>query len=490
MKPAIALLLLLVLALDLADANASGADYTVTIDADKPHVASVTARFTPMDDRLFMFPGAQQLERRWATFVSDLQVSASDGSEIGAQETPGGSWVLEAVPEDEVTVSYRVTLDHEDHHWSSGIDGAAYARNWGVFYTGRSLFIANGEDRNGITVSFELPAGWQVTTPWQALNDTDPQFAIADHTELGESMLFAGQHRSLVVDEGDFELRLALGGENVTANERAYVDTATGVLDYYVELMGGIPRLRSADGVSRSVVIISEDENVDGEVIGNNISMLLNPEGDPMMQVMGQLIFAHEFFHLWNGKSIVPASEDTEWFKEGFSNYYTLKALLRVGALDESTFLDVLSGFFYQRYRGDSGVGTLSMSDGSLKHDHWGLVYAGGLFAAICQDLLIRDATNNERSIDQMMRSMFVDFADDNYTLDDIKHRLGALAGSSQEQFFARHITGVEELPIAEHLALAGIDVVTNEGQTGFRVSETSTLEQDAIRRAMFGTDQ
>jgi hypothetical protein len=129
------------------------------------------------------------------------------------------------------------------------------------------------------------------------------------------------------------------------AQEEVFVAVAGGVLDYYVELMGDVPRLQSRDKTGAPVVIINQAEQTDGEAIGNNISILLEPSGDQMSEHIARLIFAHEFFHLWNGKSFTPSGEDSEWFKEGFSNYYTLKALHRIGYLTDESYLELLAGF-------------------------------------------------------------------------------------------------------------------------------------------------
>ena len=110
------------------------------------------------------------------------------------------------------------------------------------------------------------------------------------------------------------------------------------------------------------MVIINPSVETDGEAIGSNISILIDPEGDSMSQTIARFIFAHEFFHLWNGKSFSPNAEDTEWFKEGFSNYYTLKALHHIGYLNDESYLELLGGFFYQRYDSDDGVGTDTFS--------------------------------------------------------------------------------------------------------------------------------
>jgi predicted metalloprotease with PDZ domain len=234
-------------------------------------------------------------------------------------------------------------------------------------------------------------------------------------------------------------------------------------------------------------VIINQASVTDGEAIGNNISILLEPSGDPMAQHISRLIFAHEFFHLWNGKSFAPDGEHSEWFKEGFSNYYTLKALRHIGYLTDESYLQMLADLFYARYKSDDAVGRLSMTNGELKHDHWGLIYAGGLLVAIAQDLKIRTATGNRKSLDDMMRFMFNEHSGVDYDLGNIQDALSQLNDTSQEDFFRRYIYGTEEVPIAEFLALADIDTTEADGRTEFRVRETGEPVVTEIRQGFFG---
>ncbi len=461
--------------------------YEITIPADDSRVAIVRATLVPDGRDFYMFWGAGQLPAGWATFVSDFSIADENGEPVSFYARDDGTWRLSDAPDGPVTISYRVNLDHEEHEWSGGVDGAAYWRDWGVFYTARSLFVVNGEDRENIRVQFRLPAEWQVTTPWEHSDGDAMGFVVPNHAILATSMFFAGTHKEVVVQHGDFELLLTLGGAEILAREDEFTGMAGGILDYYVELMGGEPRLRAEGATNRSVVIINEAEITDGEAIGNNISMMLEPAGDPMSQMIARFIFAHEFFHLWNGKSFVPESEDSEWFKEGFSNYYTLKALHHIGVLNDDSYLATLGDFFYQRYDTDDGVGRLSMTDGSLKHEHWGLIYGGGLLVAIAQDLQIRAATGNERSLDDLMRHMFDVYTEDHYDNADVERVLDELSGTSQEDFFDRYVRGVERLPIGDFLTIAGIEAVQENGRTVFRTREDSDQATNEIRRGMFG---
>lgn len=312
--------------------------YTVRIDKDQPKLAHVLVAFTPADSLLYMASGAQQFPKRWAHFIKGIKAVNAAGEPVILEETPDGQWIIQGPLNQELSLSYELQLDHEAHSWSGGIDGVAYANEWGVFYTGRSLFIMNGEARKNIEVSFKIPADWKVTSPWEPVSDTGKSFSINSLTELSLSMFFAGTHDEISVKRNDFELLFALGGEAIIDEKEHFKNMAEGVFDYYIELMGGTPKPPADNPFNKVVVIVNSAGQTDGEVVGNSISLLIKKDGDQMSEVIARFIFAHEFYHLWNGKSFFPENDRSEWFKEGVTNYYTLKALHHIGYLNDDSF--------------------------------------------------------------------------------------------------------------------------------------------------------
>ncbi len=440
--------------------------YDITIsDHDQ---ALVEYTFTVTDSILRMSGiGAEQFENRWGEFIVDPTASSENGESITVTPLSGGRWALDAREGQVVKLNYRVLLDHENHEWSGGIDGVAYKKDYGVFYTGRSLFIMNGRGKRSITVSFHLPENWEVSTVWDQTDLDRAEFHVNSYSELSESMLFAGLHEQLLFEREGFELLFAMGGKDIIAKKQEYENLASGVLDYYIELMGGVPNPSPENPFHRALVIINPSSQADGEVIGNCISLLESSEPDPMAQTISRFIYAHELFHLWNGKSFFPSDLRCEWFKEGVSNYYTLKSLYKVGVLNEESFFTMLNAFFYKRYATDPGLGSISMTEGSQKHDNWGLIYSGGLFAGISQDMIIRKATDNQQSLDDLMRELYRELGgtDKSYTLEELQGRLSLLSGEEQAPFFETYINGKQPIPLDEFLRMSGLNSKIHEGE-------------------------
>ena len=462
--------------------------YKVLIDS--LNAGYVTVQFTGnlTDKAFYVAPGAGQFADGWGHFYRDFEALDSQGNNLEVSKTGPGRWEVAGNAEGPVTLMYKVMLEHGQHDWGGGLDGVAFKTDSGLFFTGRSLFLLNDTQSEGLEVSFKVPQGWQLTTPWQQLPG-DGRFLAADQQALTQSMFLAGNHREIPFKRDGFELVFALSGSGVLQKEAHYSRLASGVLDYYIDMMGGLPNPPPDSSLDRAVVLITEAEATDGEVIGSSISISVPANGDPQSEQLATFIFAHEFFHLWNGKTIIPEDDRTEWFKEGFSNFYTLKALRQTGYLDDAAFLGVLNGLFYQRYRGDSGLGTIALVQGSEKHDHWGVIYAGGLMAAIAQDLTIREASGNSRSLDDLMRSMYTRYGgtSDQYSLRELQDRLSALSGVDQQTFFDRYVTGSEPIPVADFFGSTAFNASVEEGNLHFEPKPGPTEMEQVITGGFLG---
>lgn len=458
------------------------ATYHLTLNETDINNINVEAKFILQDSILYMSPNGPMPDR-WPQYVNELKLRDQSGNPLPVYKEKD-HWIVRAQKGQSVTLSYRVSLTHSEQKWPGGIDGVAFTSKWGHFYTGRALFVMNGENHSNISVTFDTPENWKVSTPWKRSSPNENLFEPNSYQHLTESLIMAGQHKQLTVSQDNLNLQFVLGGKGIIQQQERIKDLAQKTMDYYINLMSGAPISSTQDG-NTIMVTINEADQVDGEVIGSHISMLLDPQSPPQQQMVGWFMFAHEFFHLWNGKTITVKGTKEDWFKEGISNYYTLKALYQVGFINEQALTSVLNGLFYQRYRADTGLGNLSMrkaASGFDKDNHWGLIYGGGLFAGIALDMIIRENTGNQKSLDDLMRQFYDTYgtSGESYSTEDVLLAVNDLSGTDLSFFFESYIYGIKPIPIEKYLAKAGYSVTVENGQlTATPKKEMSKLEQE-----------
>jgi predicted metalloprotease with PDZ domain len=184
-------------------------------------------------------------------------------------------------------------------------------------------------------------------------------------------------------------------------------------------------------------------------------------------------ITAHEIFHLWNVKRLRPADMvpyryDREqptpwlWVSEGITDYYADVALVRGGVIDSTAFLDLTSGKMVDvNAQPPSALEDLSLSTWLRPTDgtHY-LYYQKGSLAGFMLDIMIRDATDNARSLDDVLRSLYQSTykVGRGFTSQDWWNAVSRAAGGrSFEEFNTKYVDGREPFPWAATLPLAGM---------------------------------
>jgi predicted metalloprotease with PDZ domain len=194
-------------------------------------------------------------------------------------------------------------------------------------------------------------------------------------------------------------------------------------------------------------------------------------------------VAAHEFFHLWNVKRIRPGTLEPVdfskeqytralWFAEGVTSTYGAYTLVRTGIWNKERFyadlgeqiseLEARPANHWQSAEQSSLDAWLEKYPLYNSPEHSVSYYTKGQVLGDLLDILIRDRTNNEKSLDDVLRAMNADFAKQGKTYrDSLDIRLEAekVAGGSFEEFFRDYVAAAEPLPYPQILALAGLEL-------------------------------
>jgi predicted metalloprotease with PDZ domain len=196
-------------------------------------------------------------------------------------------------------------------------------------------------------------------------------------------------------------------------------------------------------------------------------------------------IAAHEFFHLWNVKRIRPATLEPVdyakeqytralWFAEGVTSTYAAYTLVRTQLWNKDQFyFDLSQQISELEHRPANRWQSAEESSLDAWLEKYPLYnrpqesvsyYAKGQVLGALLDILIRDRTDNQKSLDDVLRAMNQEFARQNKPYrDSLDVRLTAerVAGGSFEDFFSRYVARAGALPYSWILSLAGLDFRT-----------------------------
>jgi predicted metalloprotease with PDZ domain len=186
-------------------------------------------------------------------------------------------------------------------------------------------------------------------------------------------------------------------------------------------------------------------------------------------------ITAHEIFHAWNVKRLRPAdmwpydydqAQPTPWLweSEGITDYYADLALVRSGIIDSAQFMAVAAN----KASTVAQAPPTALEDASLStwiHPTDGsgyLYYPKGSLAGFMLDVLIRDGSDNARSLDDVLRQLYRTTyrKGRGYTGNDWWPAVTKAAGGrSFTEFYSRYVDGRDPYPLERILPLAGMRI-------------------------------
>ena len=206
-----------------------------------------------------------------------------------------------------------------------------------------------------------------------------------------------------------------------------------------------------------------EHQNSHVDVVGMSVL------DDPFMPGL----YAHEIFHSWNVKRLRPAemvpyrydvTQPTPWLwvSEGITDYYADLAQVRGGVVTDTGFYRLTS----EKMEEVAAAPPVALTDASLStwvHPTDGtgyLYYPKGSLAGFMLDVIIRDASDNQQSLDAVMRSVYANTYKKGRGFTSIDW-WGAVSraagGKSFTDFNRRFIDGREPFPWDSILPLAGL---------------------------------
>jgi len=211
---------------------------------------------------------------------------------------------------------------------------------------------------------------------------------------------------------------------------------------------------------------------------------------------------AHEFFHAWNVKRLRPAvlgpfdytqkvRTGALWFAEGVTDYYANVLPRMAGFTKESDFRAEMANRIRQLQHNESRL-RISVEEASQKSWEGGSFGFGGLsyylkgsLIGLLLDVKIRVATDNAKSLDDVMRLL-----DERYGKKGVGYEENALlnavnevSGEDLSDFYNRYIRGTDEIPWNSILRTAGLTYEEGSNKVAFLGVSTEPVKSFLVIR-------
>ncbi len=327
-----------------------------------------------------------------------------------------------------------ITINYQVYAYDLSVRGA-YINDEYAFFNGTNIFLAvQGQTDNPCGLTLKQPSepglsNWQVATTMPSNAPLSHQFGeywADNYAELVDHPVLIGEFDCIEFDTSGVRFELILAGGHQADTARIKQDL-TKICQHQIAFFDDEPP------VSHYQFITMLTDNAFGglEHISSTALMPSTYQGKQMTDGYQTFLSlcSHEFLHTWHVKRIRPtelfnASLDCEkyteqlWIYEGFTSYYDDLSLLRCKVVAQKDYLKVMAqnltrlirnqGRFNQSITEssfDAWTKFYKQDEGSINH----IVsyYNKGAILALCLDLLLRQKSQGQITLDNVMRYLW-----------------------------------------------------------------------------------
>ncbi len=391
----------------------------------------------------------------------ELLSTTSPAYQIETSPPPGAEWVITALVTGEMAVEYRVNYPdinrpRKDVEAPGGVaaPGAISSRGLRVF-RGSDVLICPRKKADlaplsgQFQVDISVPAGQKALAPWRTSGSNGSSFRVSGEAELLNNYMAWGPLDLITLRKSEPQVVAGFSRDYAkqSASERsAYGKSLSLLLDNLTRSLGKRPRLNRL-----SIILVGADRfGLKRPSYGTLLDSTVICHSGKELSGEGAAAAAGGLFQLWNGYSLVPASNgEAEWFQAGLALFYPMRVAAIVGLMNSSRAYEDFSQL-YRAYLADPGASSTSLVEAESSPGARQLLALKG--AAVCASLskkLQDESKGSAQDIDWLLGRLAAKvnhFNGKDYSLVDISEILENATGQSWDRYFEERVRGTRAI--------------------------------------------
>ncbi len=480
--------------------------YKVSMPQPENHLFQVQLTVTDwqaefLDVHLPVWSPGSYLVREYAKHLQEFHVVNSEDEALAWEKISKNHWRIATGATAEQPNSLDIKISYKIFANELTVRTNHLDKTHGYFNGGATFLFVPKYEQHPFTVEIVLPEPtWAIATALPPVANQLNTFFAADFDTLVDSPFEIGlQARSEFIVCG-IPHEFVIWGEGNHNTEQVVKDTAA-LIEVEADLFGGLP-------YDRYTFILHLSALGNGGLEHKNCCVLNYPRLGFRKESYVRFInlVAHEFFHTWNVKRIRPKALEkfdynqenytpSLWFSEGTTSYYDQIFPLRARLYDIKHFYKQISDNIT---RLQTTPGRLVQTLHESSFDAWIKLYRPeaqspnsqisyylkGELVSMLLDLLIRNHTRNQRSLDDVMRMMWQYFgkSEVGFTEAELHAVIESVAGRDLQSFFKTYLDTTTELDYNYYLEPFGLKVQAVSTQeyppphTGLSITATNNI--------------
>ena len=450
--------------------------YTIDCDNSQQHFIKIKVQF-PVDENKTIIhlpswrPGRYELGD-FAKNIKNFKVFNDQNKAINFHKINKDSWEISSNETKYIKIEYQYYANELNA-------GSSYFDEQQLYVNPVNCFLyAEGKEQFPISLELNIPENYTIASSLVQENN----FLLAENfDELADSPFICSENlekQTYIVADTNFHIwfnnQLNIPWERVIDDFRNFTkkqieDFGEFPVSEYHFLIQSLPYLayHGVEHLKSTVITLGPSY----DLFENRYDELLG-------------VSSHELYHVWNVKSIRPKEllpynfkkenySELGYIYEGITTYLGDLYLLKSGVFSLENYLRELSAQFQKHF---DNPGRFAYSVAQSSFDTWldgyvpGVpgrkvsIYTEGCLLAFVMDAKIRKATNNKRGIEEVMKRLYYNFAQNNkgYTEKDFIDQLENICGYSFQDFFNDYVHGTTpyETILLEALDFIGLELI------------------------------
>ena len=465
---------------DLDKTVDSKIEYVVSMENPNQHYFNVSCTYSGIDYKSVEFklpvwtPG-YYIIMDYPKYVVSFKAVDGGGTPLVWKKTSKDTWEISCEKTDIIRISYDVFAFRTSVADSFLDDGRGFISPTGIF-----MYPAGKKDHPVSVTIIPYETFTRISTGLDPVHGIKNTFYAPDFDVLYDCPILAGNQEILIFEVDGIPYTIA--AENLGNVDRTrFIDDHKKIIKASTSIIGEIPY--------KHYTFIVMNNGRGGLEHTNSMAVFSNPSGFNTPEGYKRWLdfIAHEFFHLYNVKTIRPIAlgpfdygkenyTTMLWFSEGVTSYYENLILNRAGIYTRNEFLNEqrtsISNY-------ENIPGHLFQSVAEASFDAWILFfnraenaanttisyYDKGCAIGMLLDLKIRYESGNQLSLDDVMRTLYQEYYKKQkrgFTDKEFREVCEKTAGSSLSEIFDIYIPTVQDIDYSKYLGYAGLTIDTN----------------------------
>ena len=436
----------------------------------------------------------------YGKYIEAFKALDYSGNELQFTKVEDNTWsILNADKLDKVTYLVNDTFDIESEHDIFSPTGTNIASNnyvlnmngfIGYFNTLKNLpyevLIKHPETLYAGTSLNEL----EIPKTKDSLTAANANYYKVDrYADLIDSPVMYTEHEPVSFTVGETEVLINVFSPNGTYSAEDFKPVISTMVEAQKAYLGDLKTTNKYAILVYLSTVGAEDAQGFGALEHNTSTVVVMPEQYPKQLLDKAMvdIVAHEFFHVVTPLSIhseeihffdfnTPKMSQHLWLYEGVTEYFAQHFQVYEGLVTPEEFYDVIVSKIdnAKRYTGDFSF--TEMSKNVLEEpykDAYANVYEKGALIGMCIDLIMREQSNGEKGLIDLMKTLTKRFGSTSPFSDDtFIETVAALSYPEVGNFLRDHVQNNGAINYTEYFYLVGLEFAETKTNTALLASQ------------------